>query len=232
MERLQKVMAQAGVGSRRQCEVWIQAGWVKVNGQVVTELGRKVDTARDIIEVKGKVLVGEKKRTFLFYKPLRVITSMSDPQGRATVADYFQSIAERVYPIGRLDFDTEGLLLMTNDGELANRLMHPKFKVEKTYLVTVKGSLSQQALEKLKKGVKLEDGWTFPAKVRLLGKHGNITKFELVIKEGRNRQIRRMCEAIGFPVQHLIRTSMGSLQLHPLQPGKFRELTKEELKRL
>jgi 23S rRNA pseudouridine2605 synthase len=232
IERLQKVLAHAGVASRRHSEELIKAGKVKVNGKVVTELGVKVDPARDRIEVNGALVQQEQKRVFLFYKPLRVITSMFDPQGRRVVADYFRSVPERVYPVGRLDYDTEGLLLLTNDGELANRLIHPRYEVDKTYVATVKGRPSPADLEKLRKGVKLEDGWTAPAKVRILSQDDIHTKLQLTIREGRNRQVRRMCEAVGLPITHLIRTKLAFLTLQGLKRGEYRELTRQELDRL
>jgi 23S rRNA pseudouridine2605 synthase len=232
MERLQKVMAHAGVASRRHCEEMIKAGRVKVNGEVVTTLGVKVDPAKDHIEVDGKLLLLEEKRTFLFYKPKNVITSMSDPQGRKTVADFFREIPERVYPIGRLDYDTEGLLLVTNDGELANLIAHPRYEIDKCYIATVKGKPSPSAIERLRRGVKLEDGWTAPAKVRLIAVNEKQSKIELIIHEGRNRQVRRMCEAVGHPVIHLIRTKLAFLTLKGLQKGEYRELSKEEIGKL
>ncbi|SFJ75011.1 pseudouridine synthase [Thermoflavimicrobium dichotomicum] len=232
MERLQKVMAQAGIASRRQSEALILNGHVRVNGQVVKTLGVKVDPLLDVIEVKGKRITLEKKRTFLFYKPLRVITSMSDPQGRKVVADYFRHIPERVYPVGRLDYDTEGLLLLTNDGELANRLAHPRYEIDKCYEVTVKGKPSREALQLLRRGVRLEDGLTAPAKVRVLASDETSTRLEMIIHEGRNRQVRRMCEAVGHPVLHLIRTRLAFLTLEGLKRGQARELTAAELKRL
>lgn len=232
MERLQKVMARAGVASRRQCEALIQAGLVKVNGQVVTELGVKVDPAKDRIDVRGKRIEAEKKRTFLFYKPKNVITSMADPRGRRVVADYFREIPERVYPVGRLDYDTEGLLLLTNDGDLANRLAHPRYEVDKVYVATVRGKPDPASLERLEKGVKLEDGWTAPARVRLLQAGEKRSKIELIIHEGRNRQVRRMCEAVGHPVLHLIRTRLAFLTLDGIKPGGYRELTPGEIQRL
>jgi 23S rRNA pseudouridine2605 synthase len=232
MERLQKVLAHAGVASRRKCEDMILEGRVRVNGETVTELGRKVDPMLDRIEVDGKPIMTERKRTFLFYKPLRVITSMSDPQGRPTVADYFREIDERVYPVGRLDYDTEGLLLMTNDGELANRLTHPKYEADKCYLATVKGHPSEEQLDRLRRGIRLEDGWTAPAQVRRVKDRRNTTVLEIVIHEGRNRQVRRMCEAIGHPVVHLIRTRIAFLTLGSMKPGTYRELKPRELERL
>lgn len=232
VERLQKVMARAGVASRRRCEEYIKQGKVQVNGQIVRELGVKVDPQRDQIVVEGRLLKVEAKCTFLFYKPLRVITSMSDPHRRKVVADYFRNVEERVYPVGRLDYDTEGLLLMTNDGELANRLMHPRYEIEKQYLVTLKGVITSQALRQLQEGVRLEDGWTAPAKVRLVGKGDQISRICLSIHEGRNRQIRRMCKKVGFPVIALKRERIGFLTLQGLQPGQYRKLTEAELVRL
>ncbi|MFC7442171.1 pseudouridine synthase [Laceyella putida] len=232
MERLQKVLAHAGVASRRHSEELIKSGKVKVNGKVVTQLGVKVDPAQDQIEVNGQLIQQEQKRTFLFYKPLRVITSMSDPQGRKVVADYFRSVPERIYPVGRLDYDTEGLLLLTNDGELANRLIHPRYEVDKTYVATVKGRPSPAAIEQLRKGVKLEDGWTAPAGVRILSQDDTQTKLQLTIREGRNRQVRRMCDAVGHPVIHLMRTKLAFLTLEGLKRGEYRELTGQEQERL
>lgn len=232
MERLQKVMARAGVASRRQCEEYIKQGKVRVNGQIVRQMGIKVDPKQDQIMVEGRLLKIEDKCTFLFYKPLRVITSMSDPQQRKVVADYFRHVKERVYPVGRLDYDTEGLLLMTNDGELANCLMHPRYEIEKQYLATLKGAITPQAIRQLQKGVRLADGWTAPAKVRLVSKDEKTSRIRLTIHEGRNRQIRRMCESVGFPVTALKRERIGFLTLQELRPGQFRKLTEKELTRL
>lgn len=225
-------MAQAGVASRRQSEELILQGQVKVNGKVVTELGYKVNPVIDQIEVKGKKIVSERKRTFLFYKPMMVITSMSDPQGRKVVADYFQSVTERVYPVGRLDYDTEGLLLMTNDGELANHLTHPRYEVDKKYVATIKGKPTKEEIQQLRNGVQLEDGWTAPAKVKWLKTEEHFSKIELTIHEGRNRQVRRMFHAIGYPVVHLARIQLGFLTLKGLKKGAYRELTAEEMRKL
>ena len=232
MERLQKVLARAGVASRRRCEQLIEQGRVVVNGEVVRVQGMKVDPAQDRILVDGQLVKLEAKRTFLFYKPLHVITSMFDPQGRKVVADYFRRVSERVYPVGRLDYDTEGLLLMTNDGELAHRLQHPRYEIDKQYLATVKGLITPQALRRLRNGVKLEDGWTAPAKVKLVGKENGCSQLCLTIHEGRNRQIRRMLRAVGFPVQALKRERVAFFTLRGLRPGEYRELTAEEQQRL
>ncbi|MBA4603841.1 pseudouridine synthase [Thermoactinomyces mirandus] len=233
MERLQKVMAQAGVASRRRSEELIRSGRVKVNGSQVTELGMKVDPDHDLIEVNGKRLTLEKKRTFVFYKPAHVITSMHDPQGRKVVADFFRHIPERLFPVGRLDYETEGLLLMTNDGELANRLLHPRHEVGKVYVATIAGKPDQMSIRRLEQGVRLRDGWTVPAKVRLLShsKADQTSRLEITIHEGRNRQVRRMCKTIGHPVIHLVRTRFGFLTLEGLKKGEARELKAEELRR-
>jgi 23S rRNA pseudouridine2605 synthase len=232
MERLQKILAQAGVASRRQAEVLIVEGKVQVNGQVVKELGTKVDPINDSIVVKGKQVTLEQKRTFLFYKPLYVITSMSDPQGRKVIPDFFHQIPERVYPVGRLDFDTEGLLLVTNDGELANHLLHPRFEVKKQYVATVKGIPDESVIRRLRKGVQLEDGITAPAEVTVMNTTGENAKLKVTIHEGRNRQIRRMCKEVGFPVMHLVRTRLVNLTLRGLKRGEYRELTLTEISSL
>ncbi|MBD2846804.1 rRNA pseudouridine synthase [Paenibacillus sp. IB182496] len=233
MERLQKIMAQAGVASRRKCEALIQAGKVQVNGETVTELGFKADP-KDDITVGGKPIKHERKLYLMLNKPKGVITSASDPQGRKIVADYLKGIKERVYPVGRLDYDTEGLLLLTNDGEFANLLTHPSHHVPRTYLATVRGVPHGSKLEKLAAGIKLEDGMTAPAEVEYHDvspddKHATIA---ITIHEGRNRQVRRMFEAIGHPVSRLKRVRIGDLGLANLQRGKFRHLTPQEIKAL
>ena len=232
MERLQKVLAQAGIASRRKSEKLIIDGRVKVNGQRVTQLGVKVDLQKDQIEVDGERIKLETKKTFLFYKPKFVITSMVDPQGRKVVADYLQEVEERVFPVGRLDYDTEGLLLLTNDGALAHRMMHPRYQIEKEYIATVKGKPCKSKIERLRNGIRLEDGWTAPAKVEQLTSQGGRTKLKMVIHEGRNRQIRRMCEAIGHPVLELLRTRIAFFTLAGLKKGAYRELSAQEYQRL
>lgn len=230
-ERLQKILASAGVASRREAEKIILAGRVKVNGKLINELGCKFDPDRCKITVDGKPILQESKVYYLFYKPRGVVTTMSDPQKRKTVADYMQNLPERVFPVGRLDYNTEGLLLMTNDGELAQKLMHPKHEVNKTYLVKVPGIVPQEKLDVLRVGVKLEDGLTAPAIVNLrtYDYEKNYTLFDVTIHEGKNRQIRRMCDAIGFPVRELKRIKMGPLTLSGLSKGKFRVLEAQEL---
>ncbi|MGE7826580.1 pseudouridine synthase [Paenibacillus sp. NPDC093718] len=234
MERLQKIMAQAGVASRRKCEELILEGKVQVNGETVTELGTKADPAQDIITVSGKPIKNEKKVYIMLNKPKGVITSASDPEGRKIVSDYLKGIKERVYPIGRLDYDTEGLLLLTNDGEFANLLSHPKYHVPKTYLATVKGVPHGTELDKLRQGIMLEDGMTAPAEVEYkdVDPDNKQSVISITIHEGRNRQVRRMFEAISHPVTRLKRISYGDLLLQNLKRGLYRHLTADEINQL
>jgi 23S rRNA pseudouridine2605 synthase len=233
MERLQKVIAQAGIASRRKSEELIQEGKVKVNGKVVTQLGVKV-TSSDRVEVNGIQIESEVPVYFLLYKPRGVISSVSDDKGRKVVSDFFSHIPERIYPVGRLDYDTSGLLLMTNDGEFANLLMHPRSEIEKVYVAKIKGIPSKENLRKLEKGIKLEDGKTAPAKVKMLSsdKKKQTSIIELIIHEGRNRQVRRMLEAIGHQVLKLKRERYGNLTLNGLAAGDARELTPHEVKQV
>ncbi len=234
MERLQKVLAQYGIGSRRECEKIILSGKVKVNGALINELGVKVDVNKDIIEVEGKKIIDcrENYRYFLFYKPVNVVTTVKDTHNRKVVLDFFKDVKERIYPVGRLDFATEGLLLLTNDGELAFRMMHPNYKLNKTYIATVTGLPSNKTLDKLRNGIYLEgDGKTLPAKIKLISydKLSGFTKLEITIHEGKKRQIRRMLQIVGHPVSHLIRIKIADfLTLESLVPGKYRELTPKE----
>ncbi|MBW4082879.1 pseudouridine synthase [Paenibacillus sp. S150] len=234
MERLQKILAQAGVASRRKCEEMILAGKVEVNGELVTTLGTKVDPETDIIKVAGRLIRGENKIYIMFNKPKGVITSASDDKGRKVVTDYLKGIKERVYPVGRLDYDTEGLLLLTNDGEFANLLTHPKHHVPKTYHATVKGIPHGSALDKLKAGIRLEDGMTAPAEVEYkdIDEVNKETVISITIHEGRNRQVRRMFEAISHPVIRLKRISFGDILLQNLKRGSYRHLTKDEINQL
>lgn len=233
MERLQKVIANAGVTSRRKAEKLILAGKVKVNGKVVTELGTKVSPT-DRIEVDGIPLTQEIKRYFLLYKPRGVISAVKDNKGRKVVTDFFPDVEERIYPIGRLDYHTSGLILLTNDGEFAHLLSHPKFEIPKTYIAKVEGIPSRELLRQLASGVKLEDGKTAPAKVKMksMNKKKKTAIIEITIHEGRNRQVRRMFEHIGHPVQKLKREQYGFLTLRGLNAGEYRELTPHEVKQL
>lgn len=234
MERLQKVMAEAGVASRRKCEEIITSGRVLVNDEPVTTLGVKVDPNADVIKVDGRTINVQKKMYLIFNKPKGVITSVTDPGGRKVVTDFIKGIKERIYPIGRLDYDTEGLLLLTNDGEFANLLTHPKHHVPKTYLATVKKVPHGTLLDKLKQGIKLEDGMTAPAEVDYhdIEPDQSQAVIKITIFEGRNRQVRRMFEAIGFPVIKLKRIQFGPIPLAGLPRGKYRELSAAEIKEL
>ena len=233
-ERLQKILAAAGIASRREAEKIITAGRVRVNGKVITELGSKFDAAKVRISVDGRPVSQEEKAYYLFYKPRGVVTTMSDPQNRRSIADFVKDLPERVFPVGRLDYNTEGLLILTNDGALAQALMHPSHEVNKTYLVKVPGIVPQKKFDMLRVGVKLEDGMTAPAIVNLrdYDHDRGFTLFDITIHEGRNRQIRRMCDAIGFPVRDLKRIKLGPLQLSNLGRGKFRSLSENELAQL
>lgn len=232
-ERLQKVLASAGVASRREAEKYILAGRVKVNGKTVKELGVKVGP-KAFIMVDGKAIKQEKKVYYAFYKPRGVVTTMVDPQGRRTISDFASELSERVFPVGRLDYNTEGLLILTNDGDLTQKLTHPKHEVDKTYRVVVPGLAPQEKLDLLRVGVKLEDGITAPAIVTLIAydTEKNTTTFDIVIHEGRNRQVRRMCDFIGFPVRQLKRIKLGNLTLQGLSRGKYRELSEAEVNSL
>jgi 23S rRNA pseudouridine2605 synthase len=234
MERLQKIMAQAGVASRRKCEELITAGRVKVNGVLVRELGYKADPMRDDIEVDGKKIAREQPVYFLLNKPTGYITSVTDPQGRKTVLDLLKDVKERIYPVGRLDYDTSGLLLLTNDGTFANHIMHPRHELDKVYEAVVKGRVGGKALEMLRKGVMLDDGPTAPAEAELLAynsKQGT-SVIRLTIHEGRNRQVRRMCDMVGHPVIKLKRVQLAFLTLKGVPEGKYRPLTEAEVERL
>ena len=226
-ERLQKVLARVGIGSRRACEDLIAEGRVTVDGEVAV-LGRRVDVETALIELDGAPIgVRPDLVHYLLNKPAGVVTTADDPQGRPTVVGLVPA-EPRVFPVGRLDVDTEGLLLLTNDGELAHRLTHPSFGVEKEYVVELEGSPSRAALRRLREGVELDDGTTAPARAALL----EPSVVRLTVHEGRNRQVRRMCDAVGHPVVRLIRTRIGPLADRSLAPGAWRELTGNEVRSL
>ena len=230
-ERLQKVLAHAGLGSRRAMEELIAAGRVKVNGRRA-ELGVRVDPTKDEVKVDGsRVPLQQDLLHYMLNKPVGVVSTASDPQGRQTVVDVLD-VPGRVWPVGRLDTDSEGLIVVTNDGELTHRLTHPRFEVPKTYLAEVKGTVGGRAIKQLIAGVELEDGPTKRAKVNLVEATRGGTLLEITITEGRNRQVRRMCEAVGHPVKRLVRTNLGPLHLGRLKPGTFRKLSLEEVRAL
>jgi 23S rRNA pseudouridine2605 synthase len=231
-ERLQKIIAVAGLASRREAERWIEEGRITVNGRPAS-LGDSADPKQDRIEVDGKPLPARRKFHYiLLNKPAGYVVSRRDPQGRPVVGDLVKQVPARLFSVGRLDLTTEGLLLMTDDGDLAQRLSHPRHQVEKTYLVRVQGTLSREAERRLEAGIPLADGMTAPAKVSQVRMTTGHTWFELTIREGRNRQVRRMCEAVGHPVSRLKRIRLDFLDLRGVPVGGFRELTAGEIARL
>lgn len=239
MLRLQKILSQAGVASRRAAETLIAEGRVTVNGTTVREMGVKADPTSDDIRVDGRRVKAERPRYILLNKPVGYVTTRSDPQRRRTVIDLLGGVREYVYPVGRLDYDTEGLLLLTNDGDLAARLTHPRHGVERTYEARVAGVPDDAALDRLRSGIPLDGHRTLPADVALLSggrptRPGSPTSakgsiLRLTIREGRNRQVRRMCEAVGHPIQTLRRTRIGPITDHRLKPGAWRDLTPTEI---
>lgn len=231
--RLAKYLAQAGIASRRHAEQMIKNGEIKVNGRLVTEMGIQVEPGLDMVEYRSQIVGGNlpRMRYVLLYKPPGFICSVQDPQGRPTVLDLLGDIEEHIYPVGRLDFDTSGLLLLSNDGEFANLIMHPRYKITKTYEARVKGQVSPAKLEQMRQGLLLEDGMTAPAQVKLF-QDGSDSLLEISIHEGRKRQIKRMCAAIGHPVICLKRTGLAFLSLHGLEEGKYRLLTDQEVRTL
>ncbi len=233
MERLQKVIAKAGIASRRKAEELIAQGKVKVNGLTVTEMGVQV-SGNDEITVNGKQIRTEEKVYFLLNKPARVICSVSDEKGRKTVMDCFEGIQERIFPVGRLDYETTGLLIMTNDGEFANAMMHPRSHLPKTYEVTLNGVLTDDMARILSNGVMLDDGKTLPADVVILSRseNRNRTILQITIYEGRNREVRRMMEYFHCEVKKLNRVGYGNLDLGNLRQGEYRKLRMYEVKKL
>lgn len=229
LSRLQKFLAEAGIASRRRCEDFIRAGRVRVNGQIVWQLGARVDPLHDRIEFDGQRVRLESKTYVVLYKPRGYLTTADDPQGRRKVIDLVADLPQRLFPVGRLDYDAEGLLLLTNDGELAHRLTHPRFNIPKTYLVTLDGIPRPDVLQRMATGITLEDGPTAPAHVHLQRSDNYRALVEMTIREGRNRQVRRMWAAFGFEVLRLKRTRMADLELSGLRPGQHRHLRFEEV---
>ena len=232
--RIQKIIADSGYCSRRRAEQYIQNGEVKVNGRPVS-IGDKADPKNDLITVNGEKIKAEgiTLRYIKLYKPRGYVTTMSDEQGRKTVTDLLDGIEERVYPIGRLDRNSEGLLLLTNDGSFANDIMHPTKHVAKTYRVTVAEKVTEEQINKLMSGVEIEPNvMTRPCIVNILLEEDERTVLEFTIKEGKNRQIRKMCDAVNLTVKRLRRTSVGGVKLGMLKPGEYADLTKEEMRTL
>lgn len=231
--RLQKVLAQAGVGSRRKCEDLIEAGKVKVNGQVVDQLGVRVDPADAVIDVDGKrISVDSNLVTVVLNKPKGVVSTMSDPEGRPALDEYVREYEERLFHVGRLDADTTGVLLLTNDGELANRLAHPTHGVSKLYVAKVSGRVAKSITTTLRQGVELDDGPVRAVECRIIDATDAHSLVEVEMHEGRNRIVRRMFDAVGHPVLELVRTRFGPITLGTLQPGQSRQLTSYEIGKL
>lgn len=232
MIRIARYLAGAGIASRRHSEELVKAGRVKVNGQIVTELGYQVDAGQDQIAVDNRLIRLEDMHYILLYKPVGYISAVTDDRGRKTVIDLVEDYPVRLYPVGRLDYDSEGILLLSNDGEFTNLMTHPRYHIDKEYLVRVEGRLDLTAVEKLRRGVDIGDGVTSPARVTVekVGRHESWLK--VTIHEGRNRQVRRMMEAVGYPVKQLVRTGYAFLELKGLRPGQYRELQPVEVTRL
>ncbi|MBP8818828.1 MAG: rRNA pseudouridine synthase [Syntrophomonadaceae bacterium] len=230
--RLAKYLAEAGVASRRKAEELIMQGRVKINGLVVKEKGCTINPDVDRVEFDGRIISREEKVYILLNKPAGYISSVFDPQGRPTVMELLKDIKLRIYPVGRLDFDTEGLLLLSNDGDFTNLMIHPRYEINKTYQALVKGKPDKKSLQILQEGIQLEDGITAPARVNILKTFQDRTLLEIEIHEGRKRQVKRMCLAVGHPVISLKRTTFGSLKLQGVAPGKYRFLTPSEVNRL
>ena len=233
--RLQKLISQAGVASRRAAEKLIAEGRVTVNGETVTEMGTKADPARDDIRVDGRrIKATERLRYILLYKPAGYVTTRSDPQHRRTVIDLLRGVREYVYPVGRLDYDTQGILLVTNDGDLAAKLTHPRHQVDRTYEASVSGMPDDEAIDRLRRGIPLDGRRTRPADVLLVNKGRRDRNGVLIItiREGRNRQVRRMLDAVGHPVESLRRIRFGPLGIRGLRPGDWRDLTDAEVEKL
>lgn len=227
---MQKYLARAGAASRRKCEELIAAGRITVNGETVTEMGVKVGPD-DEVRLDGSPVRPESLEYYLLNKPAGVVSTVDDPQGRRTVVSFIPSRA-RLFPVGRLDFDTTGLIILTNDGELANTLMHPRHGVDKAYLAEVEGVIGEERLGRLRRGIRLEDGLTAPAEARIIAIHRTTTEVELVIHQGRKRQVRRMLEVVGHPAIRLHRHRYAMLDDAGLKPGRFRSLTNAEVKAL
>ena len=228
--RLQKLLAQSGVASRRKCEELMLDGLIEVDGEVVTRLGTKVDPTRAVIRVEGKRLPPVSPNVYLaLFKPRGVVSTMSDPEGRRTLSDFVADRPERLFHVGRLDTDTEGLILLTNDGDFAQRVAHPSYELDKTYVAEVDGVVGKATARRVREGVTLEDGPVEVSSFRILSTQTDRSIVELVIHEGRNRIVRRLLDEVGHPVRRLTRTVVGPVTLRGLRAGQLRELTRDEL---
>jgi 23S rRNA pseudouridine2605 synthase len=232
-ERIQKILARSGIASRRKAEELVLQGRVTVNGEVRCEPGSRADAAKDDIRVDGRRILPEETMVYLMlHKPAGTVTSLRDPEGRPVVRHLLEERFERLFPVGRLDYDSEGLLLMTNDGQFALRVAHPRYRVPKTYRVKVRGSLPPKIMRKLEAGIDLPDGRFVPEAVSMEGKNPKSTWIQLTATEGRNRVIRRALEELGYPVQRLIRVAVGEVRLGNLEPGRSRPLKTNEIRQL
>ena len=231
--RLQKYLAQCGVASRRHAEEMIREGKIQVNGTTVREMGFQVDENSDIVSVEGKKVRPEETKHYLaYYKPIGEVTTASDPEGRPTVMDKFRDYPVRLFPVGRLDYDSEGLLLLTNDGDLMNHLLHPSHEVNKVYLVKASNNISDEEIRQLRQGVMIDNKLTSPAQVRLIRRETFDTVLLISIHEGRNRQVRKMIDKIGHQVVSLKRVRFGPVELNDLPRGRWRNLTEQEIMKL
>jgi 23S rRNA pseudouridine2605 synthase len=229
-ERLQKILAHAGVASRRSAEALIESGHVTVNGKVIRELGSKADIDEDVIQVDGRTIrETQEKVYYVLYKPAGTVTTLSDPEGRPTITTYLQHVPERVYPVGRLDYDVEGALIVTNDGDLAFSMMHPRFGVRRTYLAKVHGVPTREQIERLRSGVRLEDGRARALEAEIQSRTPRNTWVRVVVAEGRQHLVKRLMEAVGAPVQKLHRADYGGIGVAGMRPGELRELTRAEV---
>ena len=228
-ERLQKYMAHCGIASRRKCEELILSGKVLVNGKIVTELGTRVNTESDMVQVEGLLIKPEEQKLYIILnKPEGYVTTVKDERSRPTVLDIVK-VKERIYPIGRLDYNTSGLLLLTNDGDVYNRVIHPRQIINKTYIASVQGKIASETIDKFKTGIDIGDYITAPAKIEVLSSNKTSSKVKIIIHEGKNRQIRRMCERVGNPVITLKRIKVGNIELGDLPIGSWRYLTEAEI---
>ena len=229
-QRVNRILSLAGLTSRRNADDWIKSGRITVNGRLVTELGTRAVWGSDSIKADGKEIPKPSPRIFLMLnKPFGYVCTLKDPEGRHLVTELLKGITQRVYPVGRLDFDSLGLLLFTNDGECAYRLTHPKYQVPRTYKATVEGAITEEAMNILRNGIELEDGPSGPSKITLISRDGKRSIIRMTITQGRSRQVRRMLEAVGSSVTHLMRTGFGSLRLGDLKIGEYRFLEREEV---
>lgn len=234
--RLQKYMAELGIASRRKCEEYILDGMVKVNGQIVPQLGTKINPNTDSIEYQDKLIKEDKQKKvyILLNKPIGYVTTVKDQFSRDTVLDLIKGVSQRLVPVGRLDMYTSGAIILTNDGDFVYKVTHPKYEIEKTYVATVKGSITKEEIEQLEKGVTIDDYVTKPAKVKILKieLEKNVSRIQITIHEGKNREVRKMCEAIGKKVLALHRSKIGQLEVKSLKIGTWRYLKKEEVEKL